>query len=163
MDKPYNTSELAKQVSETLNLNQQKGLELYKELSQLPNGCVKEALDTLSLIVKTASGNKACEIDLAQNYPACYAQIIEKITENKNTNSVGAMTKYAACIKGTCVRDAQYSKFEDAMPLDDDAWKYANDIPLFLKIVEAETPTRAKQIAAAYAGTTEDVIELYTM
>lgn len=163
MSKQYNSSELAKQVSEILNMSQQRSLELYKELSQLPNGCIKEALDALSLIVKASSGNKACEVDLAQNYPACYAQIIEKITENKNINPVGAMTKYAACIKGTCVRDAQYSKFEDAMPLDDDAWKYANEIPLFLKIVEAETPTRAKQIAAAYAGTTENVIELYIM
>lgn len=129
MHKTHNSSELAKRVSEKLKLNQEDSLELYKELSQLPDGHVKDALSAL-MTDKTSSSTHH---------------------------------EYAACIKGTCVRNAQYSKWEDAMPLDDDAWVNANEKPIFLGIIEADTPTRAKQIVAARVGVSENVIELYDM
>ena len=75
MHKTHNSSQLSKQVAEKLHLNQEDGLRLYKELSQIPNGFVKDALDALTQ--DTAS------------------------------------KKYVACIKGTCVRDAQYATHDD--------------------------------------------------
>ena len=71
-----------------------------------------------------------------------------------------ASKKYVACIKGTCVRDAQYATHDDAEPLDDNSWRDATEVPLFLGIVEAETSVRAKQIIAAQEGINENVIML---
>lgn len=68
---------------------------------------------------------------------------------------------YVACIKASCCRDAQYSVCEDADLLDEEKWKDACGMPLLLKAVEADTPQRAKQMAAAYAGTDTNVVELY--
>lgn len=151
MNKPYNSSALAKQVSEKLGLDEERGLKLYKELSQVPNGMIKEVLDILS---RPASD----EINIASEYPVLFAGIMSRIQGSRDN----AVKKYAACIRRECVRGAQYSKWKDAMPLDDDAWVYA-DKPLFVEIVEAGTPVCATQIAAAYAGVTEDVIELYSI
>lgn len=137
MGKEHNSSALAKQVADKLKLNQEESLKLYKELSQIPNGMVKDALDVLS-----------GPADLSN-------QMVTQIQHKS-----GGMQKYAAYIRGECVRDSQYSKHPDADPLDDDAWLDAPGMPLFLKIVEAETPTRATQIAAIYAGVNESVIEL---
>lgn len=122
MHKTHNSSNLAKQVAEKLHLNQEDGLRLYKELSQIPNGFVKDALDALT----------------------------------QDTTS----KKYVACIKGTCVRDAQYATHDDAEPLDDNSWRDATEVPLFLGIVKAETSVRAKQIIAAQEGVNENVIML---
>lgn len=130
MYKTHDSSKLAKQVAKKLHLNQEDGLKLYTELSQISNGFVKDALDTLTQ--DTVNG------DRNHNVPK----------------------KYVACIKGTCVRDAQYATQEDAEMLDDDIWKDAQEIPLFLGIVEAETSVRAKQIIAAREGVNEDVIML---
>lgn len=44
----YNSSALAKQVAVKLNLSQADELALYKELSQISNGPVKDALAALS-------------------------------------------------------------------------------------------------------------------
>lgn len=129
MDKAYNSSELAKQVSVKLKLSQAEGLELYKELSQIQNGRVKEALDMLT----RPSAGKEC----------------------------GTAPKYAACIRSESSRDVQYEKHPGSDHLDDSQWVDAGSMPLFLKIIEADTPIRAKQMAAAYAGVDEGVIELY--
>ena len=122
MYKTHSSSQLAKQVARKLRLSQEDGLKLYKELSQIPNGFVKDALDALT----------------------------------QDT----APKKYVACIKGACVRDAQYAIHEDAEMLDDEGWRDAQEIPLFLGIVEAETSVRAKQIIAAQEGVNENVIML---
>lgn len=47
MQKPINSSELAKKISEKLQLSQEDGLGLYEELSQIPDGFVKGALSAL--------------------------------------------------------------------------------------------------------------------
>lgn len=130
MAKYHNSWELARQVAAKMGLGDADELELYKELSQMPNGHVKDVLAALTA------------------------------PENPKETS---LQKYAACIKSDCIHDAQYSKQEDPGPLDDDAWMDAEGQPLFLKVIEAETPARAKQIAAAYAGVSEEVIALFPM
>lgn len=133
MCRAINSSELARQVSEILKLSQEDGLKLYKELSQMPNGPVKDALEGLVEALEDKAGDKKTDI------------------------------RYAACIRGSSVRDAQYEKAANSNPLDDDVWVDAEDMPLFLKIIEAATPPRAVQIAAAYAGVEKEVIELFPM
>lgn len=128
----YDSSVLARQVSEILKLNQEDSLKLYKDLSQLSNGPVKDALHALSMTEKIQNGKPA-------------------------------LKRYMACIKESCVRDAQYSTKEDADFLDDDAWLDARELPLFLGIVEAETPIRARQILSARNNVDKNVIELYNM
>ncbi len=130
MNGMHNSSELARKISEKLHLDQADSLKFFKELAELPDGYVKNALEALLHI-----GN--------------------------NRKETGSMTRYAACIKGTCVRNAQYSKWDNAMPMDDNAWVYADETPLFLEIVAAETKTRATQIAAIHAGVSESVIMLF--
>lgn len=71
------------------------------------------------------------------------------------------VNKYAACIKGSSVRDAQYETKSCSNPLDDNAWVDAEEIPLFLGIIEASSPTRATQIAASQNNVDADVIELF--
>ena len=127
MPKILNSSELAKQVSEKLNLSQTDSLALYNELSQIPNGQVKDALDALS---------------------------------DRTIRKSDQITKYVACIKGSCVHGAKYTSTPNADPLDNKVWTDADKMPLFLEIVEAATPTRAMQIAAAHAGVDVNVIEL---
>lgn len=122
MYKTHSSSQLAKQVARKLRLSQEDGLKLYKELSQISNGFVKDALDALT----------------------------------QDT----APKKYAACIKGVCVRDAQYAIHEDTEMLDDESWKDVQKIPLFLSIVEAETSVRAKQIIAVREDVNENVTVL---
>lgn len=70
---------------------------------------------------------------------------------------------YAACIKEACVRDAQYCVNADADDSNDEDWIDSFHHPLFLGVVTAETPIRAKQIIAAQAGVKENIIELYDM
>lgn len=43
----YNSSELARQVAEKLKLGHEKEMVLYNELSQVPNGPVKDAIAAL--------------------------------------------------------------------------------------------------------------------
>ncbi len=120
----YNSSALAKQVSDKMKLSQEEDLELYNELSQLGNGPVKKILDTLT--------------------------------------KPSPMRRFVACIKGSCVRDAQYSKFDGAEPLDDDNWLDASDdTEIYINIVEAETEIRAKQIAATWMCTDPSAIVLH--
>lgn len=167
MGKEHDSSALAKQVAERLHLSQAEGLELYKELSQMENGLVKDVLDILS----QPSGT---EMNLAACYPAAVepiqkfggGRIVNILMREGERNLVPEkklhmLHKYAACIKGSCVRDAQYAKWKSATPMDDTAWEYANDMPLFLGIVRSETPEEAKQFAASSAGVDESVIELY--
>lgn len=63
-----------------------------------------------------------------------------------------ALNKYIACIKGSCVNGRFYSKDMEAAPYDEDAWIDLAKRPVFLSIIEAETPTRAKQLAIMQAG-----------
>lgn len=118
----YNSSELSARIAKKLNLNQEEGLKLYKELSQMKNGPVKDALDALC-------------------------------TEDPKK-------KYAAVISGDCTRDIQYCSHRDAQD-DDDAWHDTSG-PVFLGIIEAETPVRAKHIAAAKEGVDDSIIEIYS-
>lgn len=118
----HNSSRMAKDVAVKLRLNQADELLLYKELSQIPDGPVKDAI--AALVAKPA------------------------------------VRRYVAMIKGSCVRDAQYSKAYDADPADDDAWLDAEDTPLYLGIYEAETEIRARQMAASRERVSEDVISL---
>lgn len=121
----YNSSELAARIAKKLNMNEENELQLFKELSQIGDGPVKDALDALS--------------------------------RKEETN------RYVATIGGSCVRDAQYSKHADAEWDDDDAWCDAKNAPIFLEVVEADTPTRARQIAAVKAGVDTGVVELYDL
>lgn len=185
--KHYNSSELAKQVSEKLGLNQEDSLRLYKELSQVSSGMIQQVLDmltqntapevkgTLKLNLscpncgnttwtETTDGGEQCFKclacgDLCNPEDMC-TEPVEVVDGQKSK-----LTAYAACIKGTCVRNAQYSQREYADPADDNAWIDAeiNWSPLFLEIIEAETKTRAKQLAASHIGVSEDIIELYPM
>lgn len=131
MNKRHNSSALTKQVSERLGLNQEDGLKLFKELSQIPDGPVKDALNVLSDSTGIAGTSK--------------------------------LTKYAACIEKSFVRDVRHLRSADANELDEEQWAYKDNIPLFIGIVEAETPTRAVQMAASRAGIDESLIELYKM
>lgn len=98
------------------------------------------------------------QIDISQCYPKNYGEYAKWLREiMKPENST---KKYVACIKADCIRNGQYSKWIGASPVDDHAWVWANDMPLFLEVVVADTPARAAQLAAARAGVTEDVIEL---
>lgn len=150
--KTHNSSALAKQVSEKLGLDQAGGLELYKELTQVPDGRVKDALHALS-----APDAALAEMDLEKEYPALHAKMVAAAGKKKDD----APRRFAACIRSSCVRDAQYAIHRDTAMEDDASWMDANDMELFLEIVEADTPTRAKQIAAAYAGVDESIIVLY--
>ena len=58
MDKEHNSSALAKQVSNRLGLSQEDELKLYIELSQIPNGMVKDALNALSAPTITKQSTK---------------------------------------------------------------------------------------------------------
>lgn len=49
LEKMYSSAQLAKQVAEKLGLNQKEALELYKDLAQIGNGPVKDALHALSV------------------------------------------------------------------------------------------------------------------
>lgn len=141
MQNPINSSELAEQISDVLKLNQEENKELYNELSQIQNGAVKNALHHMMKLLKpelNALTGKKC------------------FTEHKPV-----MHTYVACICGCSVRDAQYEKTACSDHLDDDAWVDAHEMPLFLEIVKAETPTRAKQIAAFHYKVNENVIELF--
>lgn len=128
----HNSSALARQVAGKLELSQAEGLVLYRELTKIGDGPVKDALDRLS-------------------------------RDNTTDGKRPALARYAAVVKAENVRDVQYAKHMDADPSDEEAWVDAGSIPVFLKIVEADTPVRAKQMAAVYAGTDESVIELYPM
>lgn len=48
MDKPFNSSALAKKIGQALGLDQESELRLYKELSQLGDGEIKKALNALA-------------------------------------------------------------------------------------------------------------------
>lgn len=48
MKKLHDSSALAKQVAEKMGMDQKTGMELYKELSQISNGHVKDILDELT-------------------------------------------------------------------------------------------------------------------
>lgn len=48
MKKLHDSSALAKQVAEKMGMDQRAGMELYKELSQISNGHVKDVLDELT-------------------------------------------------------------------------------------------------------------------
>lgn len=69
--------------------------------------------------------------------------------------------KYASVIRASSTRDVQYEKTADSDHLDDDAWVDIGNMPLFLGFVEAESPSRAKHIAAIRAGVDTSVIEIY--
>lgn len=166
MHKSHNSSELARQVSERLHLNQEDGLRLYEELSQIPNGYVKDALDLLSAGYRVTDDDEKHALESVKHAisvlekgsdPQKYAALrgLHSILEAKLNPR-----KYVACIKGTCVRDAKYSVHDDADPLDDGAWRDVHEVPLFIGIIEAETPVRAKQIVAAQEGVDTGVIEL---
>ncbi len=45
MGKAHNSSALAKQVADKLNLSQGDGMKLYAELSQIPEGIIKDVLE----------------------------------------------------------------------------------------------------------------------
>lgn len=87
MSRTHDSSTLAKQVSEILHMNQKENLKLYKELSQIPNGSVKDALDELSLALRAASGDTSGIVDFEKYYPKNYAEIMKKIEANKKTNT----------------------------------------------------------------------------
>lgn len=156
MHKSINSSELAKQVSEKLQLSQADGLGLYKELSQISDGFVKDAL---SALLEKAETNQ----DMLAKHTSCLEKIQSDLDVFAGQGS--EMSRYVACISSGYVRDAQYATksgadcLDDDDRFDDDAWVDA-DLPLYLKIVEADTRTRAAQIAASHAGVDEDVIEL---
>lgn len=121
----YNSSELAARIAKKLNMNEENELQLFKELSQIGDGPVKDALDALS--------------------------------RKEETN------RYVAVIRSSCVRDAQYSKHVDAEWDDDDVWCDVKNGRIFLEVIEADTPTRARQIAAVKAGVDTEVVELYDL
>lgn len=72
-----------------------------------------------------------------------------------------AMKKYAGVIRAESTRDVQYEKTSNSDHLDDNAWVDIGKMPLFLGFVEAESPSRAKHIAAARTGVDTSVIEIY--
>lgn len=121
----YNSSELAARIAKKLNMNEENELQLFKELSQIGDGLVKDAFDAL------------CE--------------------------KGETNRYVAVIGGNYVRNAQYPKHIDADWNDDGAWCDVKNAPIFLEVVEADTPTRARQIAAVKAGVDTGVVELYDL
>jgi hypothetical protein len=43
----YNSAELANQISKKLKLDEEESRKLYEQLSQLPNGAVKDAIARL--------------------------------------------------------------------------------------------------------------------
>lgn len=127
----YNSSELSARIAKKLNMNQEEGLKLYKELSQMENGPVKDALNAL-----------------------CVENPVQGTAENPTK-------KYVAVIKDSCVRDTQYAVRYDVEVDDDDAWRDANGVEIFLGFVEAETPVRAKHIAAVKEDVDDSIIEIY--
>lgn len=124
----YNSSELAAQVAAKLGYQKDQELMLYRGLSQVPNGVVKDAL-------------------------AALAKPEEKPRNNK----------YIAVFRGSQVRDAQYATHEDADPLDDDAWLDAEDMPLYIGIVEAESDVRARQLVAVRERVDVSVIDVFNI
>lgn len=97
--------------------------------------------------------------ELSQLDNGMIKDVLEKLTTKNSRKS----QKYAACIKASCIRDAQYSKRWDADPLNDNEWRDAEDCSLFIGIIEAETPVRAKQLAAIRAEVDAEVIELINL
>lgn len=175
MERPYNSSALAKQVAGKLKLNQKDEMCLYKELSQIPDGSVKDALNALS---GTPGAGKGNTLNIRLTCPKCGNSGFTARDDGFECLACGEFVytedmcaevvtvpgkQYVACIKDSCVRDAQYAKYEDADLIDDDAWIDAEEIPLFLKIIEADTEDEARRIAAEYASADEDVIELYPL
>lgn len=132
MHKSVNSLELTEKISRKLQLGQKDWDGLYEELSQIPDGYIKDAL---SALMDAGIRPKA--------------------------------QKYAACINSSYVRDAQYAVKPDNGDMDDDddymddsLWQDSCGWPLFLKIIEADTPADAAQAAADYADVDEEVIEL---
>lgn len=141
MKDSVNSSKLTEQISDVLKLNKEENKELYDELSQIQNGAVKNVLHRMMKLLKpelNALAGKKCF-----------------------TKYEPVMHTYVACIRGCSVRDAQYEKAACSDHLDDKAWVDAYEMPLFLEIINAETPTRAKQIAASHNKVNENVIELF--
>lgn len=162
----HNSAELAKRISERLQLDEETSRELFDQLSKIPNGPVKDAMDILVKGYRTATDDEqrvktavknAVDVLEHGSEPQKYAALrdVRRLLETKLNKR-----KYVACIKGTCVRDAQYSVHADADPLDDGARMDANEAPIFIGIIEAETPVRAKQIMAARENIDMDVIVL---
>lgn len=73
----YSSSSLAKQVSEKLGLNEADGLALYKELAEIPDGHVKDALYRLS-----SHDPSVVLTDFRRCYPILYEKMIRNMQEN---------------------------------------------------------------------------------
>lgn len=69
-------------------------------------------------------------------------------------------SRYIACIRSESVRGAHYETTADSSFLEDTEWITADEQPLFLKVIEAESELEARKIAAEYANADESVIEL---
>lgn len=118
---PVNSLTLAAQIGWLLNMPKKDQNAVYDELSQLPEGPLKQAMTCLVNCVRS---------------------------------------RYIACIRSESIRDAQYETTVDSDFLEDSEWISADEQPLFLKVIEAESELEARKIAAEYANVDESVIEL---
>ena len=105
--------------------------------------------------------NKAEEMELYNELSQTGSRRIRNVLDMLTRPNGNVANKYAACIKASYVRDVRYMKSADMEPVDESSWTYVDRKPVFLDIVEAETPTRAKQIAAIHGHVDQNVIELY--
>ncbi len=118
---PVNSLTLAAQIGWLLNMPKKDQNAVYDELSQLPEGPLKQAMTCLVNCVRS---------------------------------------RYIACIRSESIRGAQYETTADSDFLEDSEWISADEQPLFLKVIEAESELEARKIAAEYANVDESVIEL---
>lgn len=160
------------ELERTRNIGVSSMTEIHEKLNTYVNAVYGTTVDILRARIKDMDGNSltlATQIGWLLNMPkkdqnTVYDELFllpEGPLKQALTCLVNRIrSRYIACIRSESVRGAHYETTAGSNFLEDTEWITADEQPLFLKVIEAESELEARKIAAEYANADESVIEL---